>query len=175
MSHDRPYRKDEVRSPLRTSSTKNRRLPGYLLAAGLALGMGWASIGLAAEDCGASPCPGTLPAIWPQRSATIGNTMSILGWNLAPNEEYQIVVVAPDNESIIWNAEEFVVTDEEGDFLGDEYDLPPEEAATLPGRPHQIFLDDLSAEGTYEVRAYLYLWNGDLEEPPVATTTFYHN
>lgn len=137
------------------------------LASGLA--MSWPVSG---KDCGLDPCPGTAPTIWPDRSATIDNTMRILGWNLLPETDYQIIMVLPDGSVM---SSGFVTADSEGDILGDEYDLKPEEAARLTaGQPHVCEVVP-AVTGVYQVRAYRNLWSGNLAEAPIAATTFLHN
>lgn len=150
-----------------------RRLFGTLSSFALLAGIGGTcSTALAAVDCDTGPCPGTLPSIWADRSATLDGMVRILGWNLVPESDYQIVVVLPDGSAIV---DGFVTTDAEGDFLGDDYDLTPEEVALLTaGQPH-VCVADQALIGVYEVRAYEWLWSGDPTDVPVASTTFLHN
>jgi hypothetical protein len=139
----------------------------FVLAAGLPQAV------LAAEDCGDSPCPGTQPAIWPDRSATLDDgVIRILGWNLLPQTPYDVVIVLPGESAVAYGP---VFTDAEGDLLGNDYNLPPEEAALLTeGQPYS-YVADPALTGVYEVRIYAEAWGGDLAEVPVATTTFLHN
>ena len=99
--------------------------------------------------------------------------MRILGWNLQPGTNYQVVVLKPDGQTI--PSLPIVTTDGEGDFLGDDYHLTPEERAVLTsGQPH-VVSTDTSENGTYEVRVYVEPWSGSLEDVPVASTTFFQN
>jgi len=107
-----------------------------------------------AKDCGGIPCPGTSPAIWPDRSAAVNYTIQIFGWNLAPQGNYDIVVVAPD-ASVSWAP---VTADVAGELLSAPY-------------THEVG----STLGIYEVRLYALPWSGDLNQAPVAATTFFHN
>jgi hypothetical protein len=104
-----------------------------------------------AGDCG-GPCPGTLPAIWPDRSAPLGDTVTIYGWNLTPETTYLVTVVDPENGV----ATAPVVTDQEG---------------SLFGQPFTYIVGD-RAVGEYAVRLDGADWNGDLGVPALATTTF---
>ena len=108
------------------------------------------------KDCGLEPCPGTSPAIWPERSAPLGETIRILGWNLDPSAGYQMVVILPDGSDFSIGS---VTTNQEGDLLID----PLPYLYVVPG-----------TSGLYEVRIYASSWNGDLDQWPIATTTFYN-
>jgi hypothetical protein len=122
-----------------------------------------------AQGCGTvnlSPCPGTLPAIWPDRSAALNNATLIFGWNLQPLTDYQMVIVRPDRSV----ESDVVRTDEEGDLLGDNV----RDDGQTWGSPYQ-YVAAADALGIYQVRAYVFPWSGDLNEPAVTTTTFYHN
>ncbi len=112
------------------------------------------SLAQGAKDCGGVPCPGTSPAIWPDRSAAVNYTIQIFGWNLTPQGDYDIVVVAPD-ASASWAP---VTADVAGELLSAPY-------------THVVG----STLGTYEVRLYASPWGGDLNQAPVAATTFFHN
>lgn len=107
-----------------------------------------------AQDCGVDPCPGTTPAIWPDRSAPLGDTSRILGWNLDPYTTYEIVVSPPGAEGVSWD---MIITDGEGDLLK---------------TPYSYLVPDIP--GIYEVKVFAYPWNGNLEAEPVAMTTFYN-
>lgn len=61
-------------------------------------------------------CKGTAPEIWPERSGyQAGEAVRILGWNLAPDTDYEITVTALADGSTATNA---VTTDDAGDLLG---------------------------------------------------------
>jgi hypothetical protein len=108
-----------------------------------------------AGDCG-GPCPGTLPAIWPDRSAPIGDIVTIYGWNLAPETTYTIAVIEPGSGAV---RSEAITTDAEG---------------TLLTTPYTYMVGDQPL-GVYEVRLYDASWGGDTAVAPIAATTFYHN
>jgi hypothetical protein len=115
----------------------------------------WASAALEAGDCGLAPCPGTLPAIWPDRTAPLGDTVTIYGWNLAPETGYMIAVIDPEDGVY----SDVATTDAEGGLLGQPFTY------VVGDRP----------TGTYEVRLYEASWSGDTGATPIAATTFYHN
>lgn len=125
-----------------------------VLTSGLILLAGLSVPAFAEKDCGGSPCPGTVPAIWPDRSAAVGNTVTISGWNLAPLASYDVVVVWPDG-SVGW---ETVTTDAAGELLQ---------------APYRYVVGTVL--GTYGVRLYLAPFGGDLSQAPVTETTFFHN
>ena len=117
--------------------------------------LAWAPVGPEAGDCGAVPCPGTLPAIWPDRSAPLGDTITIYGWNFAPATAYVIAVIDPD----LGIYSDVVTTDAEG---------------TLLDTPYTYIVGD-QPTGVYVVRLYGAAWGGDTTEAPIAATTFFHN
>jgi len=139
-----------MRRKLKTFSVRGSRK--LILLAVLIFGMGLATSMYAATDCGTDPCPGTLPNIWPERSAPLGDIIRILGWNLEPSTEYNIVFMGPDGTMESW---ETVITDVEGDLLKTPY------STLVPILP-----------GVYQVNLYTPDWNGDLNAIPIATTTF---
>jgi hypothetical protein len=67
-------------------------------------------------------------AIWPAQSKASGGAMEIMGWNLNPDTDYQVVVLSPDGSG---SDMRFLTTDNEGDFLGNDYDLRAQERHTL--------------------------------------------
>lgn len=133
---------------------------GIALAALLLLGMSLAVPSYSQE----APKPGTAPAIWHHRDVPFGDTIKIQGWNLEPSTDYDVVVIWPDG-SIVWGdgdcpegtetCWDVITTDEAGEILNTPYTyLAPELA------------------GNYQVRLYPSPWEGDLEQPPIAETTF---
>ena len=114
----------------------------------------------------------TAPAIWPAKSKASGGTMEIMGWNLHPETDYQVVVLSPDGSGADMS---YLTTDNEGDFLGDDYELTAEERAALTAGQPVLVYTDMSQTGIYEVRIYLQPWTGTLDDAPVASTTFLQN
>jgi hypothetical protein len=108
------------------------------------------------KDCGPDPCPGTSPAIWPERSAPLGETIRILGWNLDSSTGYQMVVIQPDGIDFSIGS---VTTNQEGDLL-------------INPLPYVYVVPESS--GLFEVRIYASSWSGDLDQGPIASTTFYN-
>jgi len=84
-------------------------------------------------------------------------TVIITGGGFAPNTRYDIPVVRPDGSIV------------KGDGSND-YGWDSRQSNVSGGFTYSYELDGIP--GTYEVRAYLWPWDGDLSETPVATTTF---
>jgi len=124
-----------------------------ILLVGFIVGMGLATYMYAATDCTYDACPGMLPDIWPHQSAALGDTIRILGWNLDPYTEYNVVVMGPDGTL---QSVESVTTDAEGDLIESPYSYLV---------PHMA--------GLYQVNLFASNWNGDLSAVPIATTTFF--
>jgi hypothetical protein len=114
----------------------------------------------------------TDPAIWPAQSKASDGTMEILGWNLNPDTDYQVVVLSPEGSGSNMS---YLTTDTEGDFLGDDYELTAEEREALNAGQPVLVYTDMSQTGIYEVRIYLQPWTGTLDDAPVASTTFLQN
>ncbi|MGD8265113.1 MAG: hypothetical protein PVF23_04335 [Chromatiales bacterium] len=98
--------------------------------------------------------------------------MQILGWNLNPDSDYQVVVLSPDGSGSHMS---YITTDTEGDILGDDYELTAEQRASLTSGQPALVYTDMSKTGIYEVRIYLQPWTGTLDDAPVASTTFLQN
>ena len=83
--------------------------------------------------------------------------VAVLGGGFAPNTLYDIPVIRPDGSIV----------------KGDGSYTCGWEARQSDGSGAFTYLYQLDGiVGTYEVRAYLSPWSGDLSESPVATTTF---
>jgi hypothetical protein len=112
---------------------------------------------------------GIAPAIWPDRSAPLGNASQIFGWNFGSQQSLDLVVIRPDGKILkgdglescpggapsCWDT---VAADADGGVLQDPYTY-------LVG----------SVFGLYEVRAYASPWSGSLAEPPIAATSFFYS
>lgn len=110
-------------------------------------------------------------AVWPDRSAPLGPNpaTTISGWNFSALQAFDIIVIRPDGT--IRN--------------GDGSDSCPGGApncwdtVTADGNGHLLdtpYLYLVGAPlGVYDVRVYASPWSGNLGEPAIATTSFFHS
>lgn len=137
-----------------------------ILLFGLILGMGLTPA-LDAKDCGVDPCPGTSPAVWPHRSAPLGDTVRILGWNLDAGTAYDIVIIRPDGAIVTGDGSGVCASGAE-----DCWDtVTTDNAGELLQSAYSYVVGDVP--GVYQVLVYASPWSGDLNEIPIASTNFF--